>query len=189
MTGSGLVRTFVALEIPEEIRLQLKEIQTIWRFQLPRARWTRPEGWHLTLKFLGEVERHVPGKLAEELAPRIRGLGPVTVQLAGTGFYPTAVRPRVAWVGGTAGGVDEVVAAVEESAERCGFARERRAWTVHVTQARLKDRWPRSAVESFLDEGERLALEPFDCNEVVFFKSDLQPGGAVYTALERLPLE
>jgi 2'-5' RNA ligase len=131
----------------------------------------------------------MPGKLAEELAPRIRGLGPVSVQLAGTGFYPTAVRPRVAWVGGTAGGVDAVVAAVEESAELCGFARERRAWSVHVTQARLKERWPPSAVESFLDDGEKLEFAPFDCKEVVFFKSDLQPGGALYTALERLPLE
>jgi 2'-5' RNA ligase len=189
LTGSGLVRAFVALEIPEEIRSQLKAIQSAWRSRLPRARWTRPEGWHLTLKFLGEVDRQMPGALAEDLAPRIRGLGPVSVRLAGTGFYPTAVRPRVAWVGGTAERVDAVVAAVEESAERLGFARERRVWSVHVTQARLKERWPASAVQSFLDDGEMLQFKPFECREVVLFESDLQPGGAVYTALGRLPLE
>jgi len=189
LNNSGLVRAFVALEIPAEIRSHLNEIQAAWRSRLPRARWTRPEGWHLTLKFLGEVDQRVPGKLAEVLAPRIRGLGPVSVRLAGTGFYPTAVRPRVAWVGGTAVGVDAVVAAVEYSAGLCGFPHERRAWSVHVTQARLKERWPRSAVESFLGDGEKLEFEPFDCGEAVIFKSDLQPGGAVYTALERLPLE
>ena len=58
-----------------------------------------------------------------------------------------------------------------------------------MTQARLKDRWPSTAVDRFLEWGEGLDLEAFDCREVVLFESDLQPGGAVYTALERLSLE
>ena len=184
-----LTRAFLALEVPAGIKERLAASQENLRRELPRARWTRPDGWHLTLKFLGEVAAPALDGLAAELAPVLRGLGAVNVRLGGTGFFPSAARPRVAWVGGAAEGVESVVEAAERAAEGAGFPRERRPWSIHVTQARLKDRWPPAAVDRFLEWGEELDLEPFDCREVVLFKSDLQPGGAVYTALERLPLE
>ena len=107
---------------------------------------------------------------------------------SGEGFFPSPANPRVAWVGGVVADVGPVIEALEEAAEAVGFARERRAWSVHLTVARLKGRWPRSAVERFLAWGGELELEPFACTEVVLFESALVPGGAVYTALERMPL-
>ena len=183
------IRAFLALEIPDQVKAQLVLAQEPLRHELPRARWTRPEGWHLTLKFLGEIERPALTVLGAELAPRIRGVGTVPVKLEKTGFFPSSIRPRVAWVGGTANGVENVVAAVEEAAEIAGFPRERRPWSVHLTQARLKRQWPKAAVDRFLEWGDNLDLEAFRCREVVLFSSDLQPGGAVYTALERFSLE
>ncbi len=183
-----MTRAFLALEVRPAVKEQLAAAQENLRRELPRARWTRPDGWHLTLKFLGEVAAPALDGLAAELAPRLRGLGAVNVRLGGTGFFPSQARPRVAWVGGAADGAESVVAEVERAAEAAGFPRERRPWSIHVTQARLKARWPPAAVNRFLEWGEDLDLEPFGCREVVLFKSDLQPGGAVYTALERLPL-
>jgi 2'-5' RNA ligase len=188
MAGDA-VRAFLAFEIPSSIRSRLAETQLQWRRDLPRARWTRPEGWHLTLKFLGEVDPPVLGTLTTKLAPALRGLPTVDVRLSGTGFFPSPARPRVAWVGGSADGADVVVQAVEAAAEAVGFERERRPWTIHLTQARLKERWRKSAVESFIERGKEIVFEPFSCREVVLYKSDLQPRGAVYTALERIPLE
>jgi 2'-5' RNA ligase len=182
-------RAFLALEVPDKVKAQLASAQRELRHELPKARWTRAQGWHLTLKFLGEVERPVLADLGAELAPRLRGLGAVPVKLDKTGFFPSSMRPRVAWVGGTADGVEKVVAAVEEAAELAGFPRERRQWSAHLTQARLKTQWPKAAVDRFLEWGETLDLEAFTCWEVVLFSSDLQPTGAVYTALERFPLE
>ena len=186
--GDG-VRAFLAFEIPSSIRSRLADIQQGWRRELPRARWTRPQGWHLTLKFLGGVEPPVLEALTAELAPALAGLPTVSVRLSGTGFFPNPSRPRVAWVGGSAPGAGVVVEAVEAVAEAIGLEPEKRPWTIHLTQARLKERWPKPAVESYLERGRELVFEPFDCREVVLFKSDLQPGGAVYTALERMPLE
>jgi len=186
---SKLIRAFLALEVPAAIKERLAAAQEGLLRELPRARWTRPDGWHLTLKFLGEVAAPALDGLAAELAPALRGLGAVNVSLGGTGFFPSPARPRVAWVGGVADSAELIVEAVERAAEGAGFPRERRPWSIHLTQARLKDRWPSAAVDRFLEWGEELGLEPFDCREVVLFKSDLQPGGAVYTALERLPLE
>jgi 2'-5' RNA ligase len=183
------VRAFLALEIPEHLRSRLATAREELQRELPKARWTRPPGWHLTLKFLGEARRTVLAGLVADLGPRAKALGAVTIRLGGTGFYPSSKRPRVAWIGGTADGVESVVAAVEEAAELAGFPRERRPWQVHLTQARLKKEWPRSAIDRFLEWGDSLDIEPFRCREVVLFASDLQPGGAVYTALERIPIE
>jgi 2'-5' RNA ligase len=187
MAGDG-VRAFLAFEIPTSIRARLAEIQKEWRRDLPRARWTRPEGWHLTLKFLGEVETPLLEALTAKLAPALGGLPAVPVKLSGTGFFPNPARPRVAWVGGTADGAEAVHQAIEKAGEAVGLKRENRPWKVHLTQARLKERWPTVAVEGFLDRGGELVFETFHCREVVLFRSDLQPRGAVYTALERMPL-
>jgi 2'-5' RNA ligase len=146
----------------------------------------RPESQHLTLKFLGETPQEVLRALAVDLAPRLAGLGPVSVRLHGSGFFPSPARPRVAWLGGTADGVEPVVEAVEEVADAHGFPRERRTWSLHVTQARLERPWPQVAAERFLAWGEDLQLEPF-LREVVLFSSRLERGGA-YTPLDRMPL-
>jgi len=183
------LRAFLALEIPEVVKVQLAVVREGLRKELPQARWTRPEGWHLTLKFLGETERTVLVDIGTEIAPRVRGLGTVPVKLEKTGFFPSSMRPRVAWVGGAADGIERVVGAVEEAAEIFGFPRERRQWSLHLTQARLKTQWSKSAVDRFLEWGENLGVEAFICREIVLFSSDLQPGGAVYTALERFSLE
>ena len=183
------IRAFLAFEIPDEIRARLAAAQEELRHEFPPARWTRPEGWHLTLKFLGEVEHPVLADLGSELTQRTRDLGTVPVKLAKTGFFPSSMRPRVAWVGGTADGVERVVEVVEVAAECVGFPRERRPWSVHLTQARLKTQWSRAAVDRYLEWGDNLDLEAFTCRELVLFSSDLRPGGAVYTALERFPLE
>lgn len=182
------VRAFFALEIPDTVRGQLASSLEEVRQGTLRARWTRPQSWHLTLKFLGEVDRSLLGELGTELAPQVRGIGAVSVKLAKTGFFPSSSRPRVAWIGGTAEGIENIVAAVEEVSDRAGFSRERRPWSIHLTLARLKAQWPKAAIERFLEWGDGLELEAFTCREVVLFSSDLQPGGAVYTALERYPL-
>jgi 2'-5' RNA ligase len=182
------VRSFLALELPEQTRTRLAASREQIRSQVPDARWVKPEGQHLTLKFLGEVTTSVLDGLITELAPALVRLGAVAVRLAGAGFFPSPARARVAWIGGSAEGVAPVVTAIEDVAERHGFARERRPWALHLTQARLRKPWPDVAVELFLRWGESLDLEPFVAREVVLYSSLLTPAGAVYTALERMPL-
>jgi 2'-5' RNA ligase len=185
---SEQLRSFLALEIPAATKSSLAERREEVRAVLPRARWVRPEGQHLTLKFLGEVARDRLDGLVRDLAPELGLLPRVSVQFADAGFFPSAKRPRVAWIGGRADGASAVVELIEETAERHGFARERRRWALHLTQARLNRPWPSDAVESFLEWGRRLELETFTATEVVLFSSSLRPTGAVYTALERMPL-
>jgi 2'-5' RNA ligase len=188
MSGE-LIRAFLAFEIPDQVKEQLALAQGEMRHEFPKARWTRPQGWHLTLKFLGEPEQWVLANFGADLSTRVRGIGAVAVKLEKTGFFPSSVRPRVAWVGGNADGIEKVVTAVEAAAEIAGFPRERRPWSVHVTLARLKTQWSKPGVNRFLEWGDNLDLRAFTCREVVLYSSELQPGGAVYTALERYSLE
>jgi 2'-5' RNA ligase len=183
------IRSFLALEVSQSVISRVAEAREDLRRELPPARWTRPESWHLTLKFLGEVGRPVLDDLRSVLAPRLRGLGIVSVHLTEGGFYPSSNRPRVAWLGGIAEGAEGVCEAIEASAAKVGFEREQRRWSAHLTLARLKSAWPTAAVDRFLEWGGNLGLERFTCREVVLFGSRLQPGGAVYTELERMPLD
>ncbi len=182
------LRAFLALEIPEEVRDALAAQQQRLRRELPPARWVRPDKQHLTIRFLGDATEDVLGALAAELAPALAELPGVEVELGGSGFFPTPKRPRVAWIGGRANGVEEVVDAVERAVVGHGFAAERKPWRLHLTQARLRSAWPRQAVDRFLQWGRELALPRFSRRRVVLYSSTLTPSGAVYTPLVELPL-
>jgi 2'-5' RNA ligase len=143
---------------------------------------------HVTLKFLGEQADGLPDELAGRLAPRLAALAPVSVALAGGGFFPHERRPRVAWLGGRAEGLETWAAAVEEAAVECGVPAETRLFSLHITLARIERPWGARAVDDFLHAVGRWNVEPFEAREVVIFESRLQPGGAVYTALRRLPV-
>jgi 2'-5' RNA ligase len=185
---AGQVRAFLAFEMSEQCRQEIAEQMSRIRTALPPARWVRPEGVHLTLKFLGDSDPEVLQALTAELTPALAELPPVAVELRGAGFFPNRSRPRVAWLGGVASGVEPVVAAIERVARHHGYSRERRAWSLHLTLARLRKPWPADAVESFLEWGDGVLLPRFQCSEVILFSSELKPTGAVYTVLDQVPL-
>jgi RNA 2',3'-cyclic 3'-phosphodiesterase len=187
--NGATTRAFVALEMPERIREVIRREQRHLKAALPRARWTRPEGQHLTLKFLGETPVDEVRVLRKSLEEALAGRPAVTVCLGGSGFFPSPRRPRVAWVGGRINGGADLAAAVDGAAVAVGFPAERRPWSLHLTQARINGGWQRAATERFLEWGRSLDLGEFLCREVVLFASELRPGGAVYTPLERFPLE
>jgi 2'-5' RNA ligase len=189
VTVTESVRAFLAFEVPDAVRRRLAAERDALRRDLPAARWTRPEAWHLTLKFLGESDPQALTDLMVGLRGALPGVGTARAHLRGSGFFPHPANPRVAWLGGSISGVEPILEIIEGAATTCGLPREKRPWSLHLTLARLRARWPRTAVEHFLEWGERTDLGTFACSEVVLFKSTLQPGGAVYTALERIELQ
>lgn len=181
------MRCFLAVELPQAQKDTVMAGLAKLKAKLPAARWVRPEGLHITLKFLGEQQESQAASLMAALAELLAEAPPeVKVSLAGGGFFPNASRPRVAWLGGEAPGLEKWAEASEEAAAFIGVAREPRPFSLHVTLARLERPWPQGACQRFLQELATWQLAPFLAREVVLFESTLGPGGAVYTARAKI---
>jgi 2'-5' RNA ligase len=157
------------------------------RRSLPRASWTRPESWHLTLKFLGEVESDFVGRFAEAVAPSALGTVPGEIQAAAATVFPERGRPRVLGIGfSPSPGVDSIsrlASAAGEAASRLGSREENRSFHPHVTLARIRDSWPASAVDEYRREVEAWPFPSWLARSCVLFESRLDPAGAVHTPL------
>jgi len=182
------VRLFVAAELSDEARAVITRGLDPLKRDLPPARWVRPEAMHVTLKFLGEQPPELVAALDREAGPALAACEPVTIQLGGGGFFPHDRRPRVAWVGGQVPGLERWAEAVEDAAARLGVAREARAFSLHLTLARIERPWSAPAIEHFLVAVGKWQFPAIRAREAVLFASELRPSGAVYTPLARWPV-
>jgi len=184
-----MIRTFFAIDLPDSFRDEIRNVQDRLKRVGADVRWVRPESVHLTLKFLGDIEEEMVKPLAGAAAPVAAGSPAISLALAGTGVFPGPGRPRVCWLGLT-GDMDRLVLLrdkIEHAMAPFGFEIEKRAFKPHLTLGRFRGQ---KAKNELLSELERISPNQlaFQAEEVVFFKSDLKPTGAVYTPLRKLPL-
>jgi len=178
------LRVFVALDIPDTVRNALADFTGRLQKICPTARWTRLEGIHVTLKFIG----HIP----DEQLPQIRGalatvhgFEPVQIQFAGLGFFPNARRPRVFWSGMEAGPVlGELAGAVEAKLAPLGVPPEAREFHAHLTLARFDSTEGLERLRSEVDKAGRIEFGSTTVGEFQLYRSVLKSTGAEYTRLE-----
>jgi 2'-5' RNA ligase len=182
------MRTFVAIDIPDEIRGKIKDIIEALRPAATNIRWSRPEGLHLTLKFLGEV----PPAKVEEIKKSLAAVhlqAPLALRVQGAGYFPNERSPRVIWLGLEGGAeMQDLVARVEENLQPLGFAKEDRPFTAHLTLGRLNTPGKIPAVQELLRQREPLELGSFTANEFFLYESKRSPGGSVYLKIARLEI-
>jgi 2'-5' RNA ligase len=188
------MRSFVAVDLSEPVKAAISEQQHALRTILSTdagrnsdMKWTRPEGIHLTLKFLGEISERQVTQVTEALV----GLGsfdPFALEVKGFGFFPDARRPRVLWVGVKAPlELGQLASRVESAMESLGFASEGRAFTPHLTLARFKVPRPQPELAALLESKHELTLGHFEVSEFFLFESRLSPQGAQYRKVARFP--
>lgn len=186
------LRLFIAVELGPAIRQALGRVQADLQRQLaPRVvRWTAPDGIHLTLKFLGDTPENKLAAVIQGVQAAAAGFEPFELRVAGFGCFPSPTRARVLWVG-----VPEpprplagVQRAIDLQMARLDFERDARPFHPHLTLGRVNDRVApaeRQALADLLNRTQVGDLGVVSVHQVILFKSDLQPGGAVYTALAR----
>ena len=183
-------RLFVAVEIPPGIKEELTRLQHGFRDLRGRITWVRPQGMHVTLKFLGATPaRRIPA-LVRALEEAAGSCPAFDVRLAGAGVFPGPSRPRVLWVGVDLGAeaLVALASAVERCLERIGVAPEGRPFRPHVTLGRIKELAdPAELVRRAASLEGRTAGE-MHVGEIHLMESRLDPGGAVYTSLARAAL-
>ncbi len=185
----SVVRAFIAIELPGEIQQHLDQVaaQLKQRLNGLPVRWVPANNMHLTLKFLGDVSVANLEILKEVLLSEAAQVTTFEVSVGGIGAFPNAQRPRVVWIGVEAPPeLEALQSSLENRLARLGYSREDRPFSPHLTLARVS----RSASSSDIRQiggavqASKVGFLGATCvQEIRLYKSDLQPGGSVYTCL------
>lgn len=189
------LRIFVAVPLPDPLLEQLGGVQYRLQGKVPHrsVRWVRPEGVHLTLKFLGDTHRDKIPTVQEALTVVGRNAPTCTLTAEGLGCFPSPRRPRVLWVGVNepTGRLKGLYEAVEEAMTALGYKPERHGFTPHLTLGRVRRGASRGDERQISDAitGTTVSqLATFTADRFELIRSELQPSGAVYTTLQTFPL-
>lgn len=185
------MRLFIAIELPSEIKQGIAKVQEDLRNTGAAANWTRPEGIHLTLKFLGEVDESKVDEIMMALTDAAQGIGKMDLEVAGAGAFPNAKMLRVLWLGVT-GDVEKLgllQAAVENAMMGLGFEREERTFSPHLTLARIKFPKPRDNWQQKIEGVRDVKLGGFEAGHISLMKSELRREGAIYTEIGKAELK
>lgn len=166
-------RLFTGLELPADVIEEL----AVLRGGIPGARWIDPENYHLTLRFIGDID----GGLAREIAGGLAEIrtAPFEISLKGVGYFGNR-KPRNVWVGVAP---KEPVSALQQSHERLcqrlGLEPEGRKYSPHITIARLRN-GSRREVETWVSRHSLFETRPFEVSRFVLFSSRPSKGGGPY---------
>jgi 2'-5' RNA ligase len=188
------MRLFVAIELPPEVKEQLVTLRT----DISGATWVKPPALHLTLRFLGDRIDPIRMTPIKTALASVKG-APFPLTLRGTGRFPPLKRPgqrkpaRVLWVGiAEQPALLALQAAVEQALATVDFPPEERAFSPHITLARLKDDGAAEAqsaqVERLLERTKGFRAEPFTVEQFILVSSLLTPQGPNYRHEAVFPL-
>lgn len=186
------MRVFLAVELDPETRSALEAFQRQLHEMLPAINWVRPQSWHLTVKFLGEVEENQLEPIKRAVEKAVSNCSSFSLQIEGFGGFPHLRNPRVLWAGVT-GQVDELhllALHVDEALSPLGFPLESKPFRAHLTLARIKDRAREVGVAlTKLDVLENVHFfGELTVERLCLFRSELKPTGANYHRLWAVPL-
>jgi RNA 2',3'-cyclic 3'-phosphodiesterase len=187
---SKTARTFIAIELPADVRHFLSQTQDRLRRAGADVKWVRPDLIHLTLVFLGEVPVEMQPDVEAAVRQALAGMGPINLQVSGAGRFPTQGLPRTVWVGVSETGdrLLRLQKAVAEATAAFAEKPEDRAYTAHLTLGRVKSGKHARDLTGMLDAMAGATGPALEAREVTIFKSELSAQGPAYTALARVAL-
>jgi 2'-5' RNA ligase len=181
------LRLFTGLAIPPDINLRLDEL--VQRLKpLARIRWSPPSNFHITTKFIGAWPEDRLEELKGALAA-LKGSGVFRIAIRGLGFFPNARRPRIFWSGVDGGNaLVQLAAAVDRACATLGVEVEKKAYSPHLTLARIDAPGGLGALYEALTRIASPDFGDFEATALHLYLS--QPGrqGSVYTSLAEFPL-
>ncbi|PWT89480.1 MAG: RNA 2',3'-cyclic phosphodiesterase [Proteobacteria bacterium] len=177
------MRLFVALEIPPNVRNHLADLINELSGVAPQLKWVRPHNLHVTLKFIG----HAPAEKLDAMRTALSAIrtdGAIEMRFRGLGFFPSEKRPRVFWAGLEAPpNLARLAAHIDAALESLGFPREERAFSPHLTLARIDEgRMPvelRSSIRNKMKDEFGLVRT----NQFHLMESKLHRSGAEYSTV------
>ncbi|HWX54321.1 MAG TPA: RNA 2',3'-cyclic phosphodiesterase [Verrucomicrobiae bacterium] len=185
------MRTFIALDVPDEIRARISQYLERVRPLAPDARWAKPESLHVTLKFVGEANDSLLEKIKDALKD-IKSV-PLRIRLEGVGYFPSQKSARVFWAGVHAtDSLPHLATSIDLEMAKLGIEPEKNPYRPHLTLARAGS--ARGVRLLFSEMQRRLESEAaphfgtMTAQEFFLYQSRLSPKGATYVRLERFSL-
>ena len=194
MVQERQIRSFIAIELPSELKSILGSFQN----EMTSAggsfvKWVSPDSIHVTLKFLGNILAEKVEVIGSAIEEACAGAKPFTLEMGELGGFPNLKQPRVLWVGlhGDIERVKLLQMNIDNNLVKLGFDKEKREFTPHITLARMRDKASPVDRRKF---GEMVVNKHFDfrykidVESINLMRSQLLPGGAVYSCLAKLKL-
>lgn len=190
MNGMDQLRTFVAFKIPKDVLAHIRSIQAALSAGGIAMRWTAVENVHLTLKFLGNIQRTDAEKVLEVMESSVRETPPIHLTAKGVGVFPGLRRPRVLWTGlkGDIAPLIDLQHRLNEGLAALGFAREPRPFKAHLTIGRARGPIDPRRLVSLMETAGASESPQFRSDKLILFQSELFPSGPVYTELKEAAL-
>lgn len=179
------MRLFTGLDLPAGV---VHNLEQLLRQLQPTARinWSPPANLHITAKFIGEWPEERLAELQQALtALPVRPSIPVHIRKVG--FFPNPHSPRNFWCGIEAPGLTELAADTDRAGAALGIAPEQRAFSPHLTLARIKDKVNLQALREAIAAQPSLEFGHFLAGSFFLYRSQLRPTGSVYTKLAEFP--
>lgn len=186
-----MIRLFIALPLPAEVEAELDRLLAQLRPKSSNVKWVPSRNIHLTVKFLGDTEEKIVGKITSAIDEVATQYQPFESTLDRIGAFPNLRRPRVIWVGGSepiadasGGAADAARLArdIDHRMRKLRFEKEKRPFKAHLTLGRVRQGRRVDELAAFL-ESFRLDPIPLKLDRLVLFKSTLTPKGATYDRL------
>ncbi len=182
------VRSFIAIELPEDLKTELGRLQAKLKIDRPRIKWVSPDGIHLTLKFLGDVDTSQVAGIIQAMTEAVRGINPFDLNIGPLGMFPNPQRVQVVWIGldGELDTLGSLYHNLEVRMAMVGFPQEKREFKPHLTLARIGDEVlpdDRKHFGNFVASSKADIVYTLKAKGLSLMKSQLTPRGAIYTRL------
>ncbi|MBZ5725192.1 MAG: RNA 2',3'-cyclic phosphodiesterase [Acidobacteriia bacterium] len=180
------MRLFVGVDLPAEVAGNLERLLDRLR-PAARIQWTSARNLHVTTKFIGEWPEERIEELKTALAA-IRPRPPIAIAIRKVGFFPNPHSPRVFWCGIEAPDLAALAADTDGATAALGIERETRDFSPHLTLARIKEKLNLDPLREAIAALPSLDFGAFEVERFFLYRSQMRPGGSVYTKLAEFPL-
>ena len=194
-TPGGRIRSFIAIPVPSAgIRALEDAVKKLDSTDIGGSvRWVRPEGIHLTLKFMGDIQAEMAERILVALPPAAAQFPPFELSISGLGVFPNPRRPRVLWAG--VHGDLEILAAlqlaVDDAVGKLGLPKEQRSFNPHLTLGRVRRDVPEGQLRKIgeiVTDGQFPGTPPWTADTVNLMRTELGPGGSKHYLVGSVPI-